>query len=78
MKNETVRFRYGTIGKGSIHLKGQNLSVKRRKKVNVVDRQGSFPQTLFADDGNGSPCVSSWKLSVCGHNLIHLTESTFA
>ena len=71
MKNQTARFRYGTIWK-----KTQNVPVKTRKQVNVVVVQDSLPQTMFAEDGNSCPDVLNWRLSARGHNLAHLTGST--
>ena len=31
--------------------------------------QVSLPKTMFADFGNRSLCVSSWRLSVCGRKI---------
>ena len=58
------------------HLKRQNELVKRKQKENKVVGQGSLQQTMFADDGNGTPYVSSWRVSACGRQIAHLTGST--
>ena len=62
--------------KDSKTLKRQNVLARTRKKVNVVVGQGSLPQTMSADVGNRSVCVSSWRLSVCGRKIAQLTGYT--
>ena len=37
--------------------KTKRVAQKKKKQKNVVVGQSSFPQTMFADDGNRSPCV---------------------
>ena len=76
MKNKTVRFRYGTIWKSLNTPKKTKRRSQKKKKVNIVVGQDFLPQTMFADDGNRSPCVSNWSLSARGQNLAHLTGST--
>ena len=62
--------------------KAQNIQkdyccgLKEAKKVNIVVGQSSLPQTMFANVGNRSPCVSNWRFSVCERNIAHLTGST--
>ena len=44
--------------------------------MNQVVGQRCLPKTKFADDGNGSPYASNWRLSAGGHNVAHMTGST--
>ena len=59
-------------GKGSKHLKRQNLQVKRIKKVNKAVGQHSLPGKTFAYNGYRSHYVSSLKLSGCGCQIVLL------